>query len=248
MAAILAFPSTPSQSSLVEAAPPDRQQLQLVEELAQWVDDGSAFQAVAERPVATVIRDRRRSFELFRLFHGATPPGELLAGVPYGAAIARAAERQQLDPFLVAAIVEVESGFRPAAVSPVGAVGLMQVMPQTFADLGGGDAADPATNLRLGCRYLRQLLDLYGGDLELALAAYNAGPGNVARFGGVPPFSETRRYVERVLARYVSHHRDAWRGSEVAELLGTVVRGRRGTTALAALPPAGASATGLAAR
>lgn len=240
MAAVLAFPTTPSRSSVVAAAPPDRRHLELVEELALWVGDGAGFQLVSDRPVASAIRTQRQSFELFRHFNAGAGREVLLQQVPFGRLIQRAAAAEGVDPLLVAAIVEAESRFRPAAVSPKGALGLMQVMPQTAARFGGGDLADPGRNLQLGCRYLRELLDLYGGDLELGLAAYNAGPGNVARFGGVPPFRETRRYVERVLSRYVSHHRQVWRGSEVAELLGTVARGRHQRMALAGLPSAGA--------
>jgi soluble lytic murein transglycosylase-like protein len=113
-----------------------------------------------------------------------------------------AAERHGLDPELVLAVVGVESAFRPEAVSPKGAQGLMQLMPGTAASLGVEDAFDPEQNLDGGVRHLGTLLSLYGGDLKRALAAYNAGEGAVARHGGVPPFRETREYVKRVLERY----------------------------------------------
>jgi soluble lytic murein transglycosylase-like protein len=115
---------------------------------------------------------------------------------------AAAARRHGLDPDLVAAVVSVESAFRPQAVSPKGAQGLMQLMPRTAQSLGVADPLDPAQNLDGGARHLGQLLDLYGGDLVRALAAYNAGQGAVQRHGGVPPYRETQTYVKKVLDRY----------------------------------------------
>ena len=117
---------------------------------------------------------------------------------------AAAARRHGLDPDLVMAVVSVESGFRPQAVSPKGAQGLMQLMPRTASSLGVADAFDPAQNLDGGARHLGQLLTLYGGDLARALAAYNAGEGAVDRHRGVPPYRETRAYVKKVLERYGS--------------------------------------------
>jgi len=97
------------------------------------------------------------------------------------------------------AVAEAESGFNPRAVSPTGAAGLMQLMPSTARALGGTDGFDPWQNVLAGARYLRSLLDRFG-SLELALAAYNAGPGAVERWGGVPPYRETRSYVSKILA------------------------------------------------
>jgi hypothetical protein len=119
----------------------------------------------------------------------------------FGAMAAAAARRHDLDPELVRAVVAVESGFRPEAVSPKGAQGLMQLMPATARSLGVKDAFDPAANLDGGTRHLRALIDRYGGDVKRALAAYNAGEGAVARHGGVPPYAETRAYVRKVLLR-----------------------------------------------
>jgi soluble lytic murein transglycosylase-like protein len=118
-----------------------------------------------------------------------------------GLAVATA-RRHGLDPELVVAVVSVESAFRPEAVSPKGAQGLMQLMPKTAASLGVEDAFDPAQNLDGGARHLGQLLTVYGGDLARALAAYNAGEAAVHRHGGVPPYPETRAYVKKVLERY----------------------------------------------
>lgn len=113
-----------------------------------------------------------------------------------------AAARHGLEPALVRAVVSVESAFRARAVSPKGALGLMQLMPSTAAAVGVQDAFDPAQNLEGGTRHLASLLRAYGGDLQKALAAYNAGAGAVARYGGVPPYRETRDYVGKVLRKY----------------------------------------------
>lgn len=115
--------------------------------------------------------------------------------------IAESAAASGIDPSLLAAVISFESGFNPHATSAAGARGLMQLMPQTAASLGVTNAYDPEQNVRGGARYLRALLDRFG-SLELAVAAYNAGPAAVERYGGVPPYLETRTYVRNVLARY----------------------------------------------
>jgi len=115
-----------------------------------------------------------------------------------------AAQRNHLDPALLDAVIDQESGFRPDVVSGAGAVGLMQLMPATARELGFSDPFDPAQNIEGGAKYLRSLLDRYDGRLDLALAAYNAGPGAVDHFGGVPPYKETRAYVSAIMANYRS--------------------------------------------
>ncbi len=117
------------------------------------------------------------------------------------AALFRELERRfQLPPGLVGAVARAESGLNPRAVSPAGALGLMQLLPSTAWALGVEDPFDPVQNAEAGARYLRQLLERFHGDVRLALAAYNAGPGAVERYGGIPPYAETRAYVKKVLA------------------------------------------------
>lgn len=114
-----------------------------------------------------------------------------------------AARRHRVPERLLEALVEAESGFQVRAISPKGAMGLTQLMPETAVQLGIVDAFDAAANLDGGARHLRGLLDRYGGDLRLSLAAYNAGAGAVERYGmAVPPFAETRGYVRRVMQRH----------------------------------------------
>lgn len=107
-----------------------------------------------------------------------------------------------LDPKLVDALVRVESGYNPGAVSRKGAMGLMQLMPATASRLGVADPFDPEQNVRGGVREFARLVDVYRGNLQFALAAYNAGEGAVSRYRGIPPYKETRNYVSRILSIY----------------------------------------------
>ena len=122
-------------------------------------------------------------------------------GTPFAKEIFDASRTADLHPRLVEAVVQAESAFNPFAVSRVGAGGLMQLMPSVWLPQGVTNPYDPKTNLRLGCRHLKALLDRFG-DLSLALAAYNAGVATVEKSGGVPPYRETREFVRRVLARF----------------------------------------------
>lgn len=111
----------------------------------------------------------------------------------------KAAETYQVPVNLIKAVAKTESNFNPNAVSCCGAQGVMQLMPSTAAGLGVTDPFDAEQNIMGGTKYLSQMMDLYDGDVKLTLAAYNAGAGNVAKYGGVPPFKETQAYVERVM-------------------------------------------------
>ncbi len=114
----------------------------------------------------------------------------------------RAARAFHVDINLLKAVAKAESDFDPNCVSSAGAVGVMQLMPSTAATLGVKNAYDPEDNIMGGAKYLSSLSKMYGGDLSLTLAAYNAGSGNVEKYGGIPPFSETQSYVKRVLSYY----------------------------------------------
>jgi len=130
--------------------------------------------------------------------------GSVEAASAYDGLIDSSAARHGLDPALLKALIQAESGFNANAVSGAGARGLTQLMPGTAAALGVGDPFDPEQSIDAGARYLRQQIDRFG-DESLALAAYNAGPAAVARYGGIPPFTQTQNYVNRVLS-----YRDAY--------------------------------------
>ncbi|MDP9322732.1 MAG: lytic transglycosylase domain-containing protein [Acidobacteriota bacterium] len=124
----------------------------------------------------------------------------VLDGTPYAEIIAAAAEAHGVDPMLVRALIQVESGYRPRARSPRGAMGLMQLMPSTAREYNVRHPFEPKANIEAGIKHLKTLIDRFGDDVGLALAAYNAGPGAVEKFNGIPPYRETRSYVSRILA------------------------------------------------
>lgn len=121
--------------------------------------------------------------------------------------VSQAAQTYQVDPALVHAVIHAESGFNPQAISPKGASGLMQLMPDTARRYGVRDIFDPAENINGGVRYLRDLLQMFGQNKRLAVAAYNAGENAVLRFGGIPPYPETTHYVSRVLSLHSRYRR-----------------------------------------
>jgi soluble lytic murein transglycosylase-like protein len=148
---------------------------------------------------------------------GAAPAATGTAGAgaktPYAAEIDAAAKKYNVDPALLRGLIRQESNFNPNAGSPAGARGLTQLMPGTAAALGV-DASIPAQAIEGGAKYLRQQLDKFGKP-ELALAAYNAGPGAVSRYGGIPPYAETQNYVRKVMA-YAAEYRQAGAGGTVS--------------------------------
>jgi len=137
-----------------------------------------------------------------RLQPGVLPPTTRLTSASMSELIDALGAEYGLDPALIRAVIQVESNFNRKAISPKGAQGLMQLMPATVWRFSVGDAYDPRENIGAGAQYLRELLDLFRGDLTLALAAYNAGENAVLRYKGVPPYAETRDYVTKVLSLY----------------------------------------------
>lgn len=124
----------------------------------------------------------------------------VLKATPYGEIISAVSEAHGVDPLLVRALIQVESGYRPKARSRKGAMGLMQLMPATAREYKVRNPFDPRANIEAGIKHLKSLIDTFSGDVKLSLAAYNAGEGAVRKFNGVPPYRETRNYVTRILA------------------------------------------------
>ncbi|MGH9365401.1 MAG: lytic transglycosylase domain-containing protein [Thermoanaerobaculia bacterium] len=155
--------------------------------------------------VRVVVRDGKKVIYndgIAERVSGAWSAARVAAPSRFDDLIGAAALRQGLDPKLLKSVMLFESGFNPKAISRKGARGLMQLMPRTAAQHGVGDVHDPAQNVTAGARHLSYLMDLYRGDLEKTLAAYNAGESAVERYGGVPPYDETRGYVINILGAY----------------------------------------------
>ncbi|GAB3486485.1 lytic transglycosylase domain-containing protein [Azotobacter salinestris] len=161
--------------------------------------------------LTNVYRRERKSVRLRReppapppVFAAPAPRhGVPVGALPYASLVAVAAAEHGLPEALLHAVIRAESNYDPRAVSPKGAAGLMQLMPDTARELGVTDVWDPAANIRGGARYLKRLLEMFDQDLSLAVAAYNAGPGAVIGSGSaIPPFAETQRYVPKVLEYY----------------------------------------------
>ena len=214
---MIAFNSTPSDTAIPDPyrIPNPPPQDQALRDLAKWVvqSRGDRPRTVTPGDLDAALTHTPRRLGLLSPEAGEAARREQLAGVPYGPEIWKIAQRRGVDSLLVASIVQVESRFTRTALSPRGAVGLMQVLPSTGELYGVADLEnlnDPHVNLDVGCRYLGRLLKDFDGDLERAVAAYNAGPATVVRYGGVPPFRETKEYVRRVLAIYRERSDAAW--------------------------------------
>ena len=146
-----------------------------------------------------------------------------LENVRYDTLIAAAAGRHQVDHALIKAVIKAESNFNPRAISPKGAQGLMQLMPQTASILQVEDSFEPESNIEGGVRYLSYLINIYDGHLPFALAAYNAGEKAVARHRGIPPYAETRTYVRRVLDLYDRYRKEAAKAAAASPAAGADV-------------------------
>ena len=214
VAAILAATpreTAPGRHAEPPPQPPLQADIALFEEIQAWFElTPEGARSPGEEPLHLRVSRCRESFELFTGAADADAVNRLLQQIPYGGLILDAARAHDIDPLLVAAIVQTESSFNKEAVSPKGALGLMQMMPTTAADMGLANAHDPGENVNAGVTYLGWLLRRFDNDLVLALAAWNAGPGAVDRFGGMPTFRETRGFTNSVLRTYIQHHRTAW--------------------------------------
>jgi len=189
----------------VAPAPPQQQKFRSQQDrLAYWSPTEHRWKSV---PHANVQAAKSAAAEVDQYLGKSQPAQNSLGSTGFSqleidAAIDKAAAKHNVDPNLVRALVKVESNFNPNAVSRKGAMGLMQLMPQTARQLNLTNPFNPEQNVDAGVRHLKQLLESYGGDVRLSLAAYNAGSGAVARSAGIPRYAETRNYVKRITELY----------------------------------------------
>jgi hypothetical protein len=182
--------------------------------LEYWSASEHRWKSVPPANGATMRAARSAAAEVDRYLRKPAADGSALSSVggrvftslEVDAAIEQAAAEHNVDANLVRSVIKVESNFNPNAVSRKGAMGLMQLMPSTARQLNVTNPFDPEQNVDAGVRHLKKLLESYGGDVKLTLAAYNAGEGNVARSGGVPHFAETQNYVKRITNLYYGGH------------------------------------------
>ena len=221
---VVTLNSPPTLPSIPGPQPdsPSPKEVYILEEVAEWVlghPISDHFRAFSDSDIVDAVQQRQQSFELFRSFSEEGARKALLGRLPYGELIGENAERYRIDGLLLASIMQAESGFNAHAISPMGALGLMQVMPKTAGFHSVEDLLEPAINIDVGTRYFVSLLDRFDGNVALALAGYNAGPESINRFGGMPPYRETRAYVDRVLTQYVQLQRSLWQNSGESDWL-----------------------------
>jgi soluble lytic murein transglycosylase-like protein len=159
----------------------------------------AATATTPQASAASLTSPGSSQYSSYQPLTGETPSGGESGGGGYSSLIAAAAARNGIDPAVLHGLIQQESGFDPSSHSGAGAEGLTQLMPETAASLGVADPLNPAESIEGGARYLGSMLRQFGGNVEDALAAYNAGPGAVQQYGGVPPYAETQQYVSKVL-------------------------------------------------
>jgi hypothetical protein len=192
-------PEKATTLTLNESVPIDQQlagDLKAAQSIAEQVAGGvaSGVESVVQKPLELVTEAPKK----LALLSETVRQDFFHKEVPFGSIIYREAKKNNIRPELIAAVVQAESKFKPTARSGAGAVGLMQLVPRTGRWMGAKDLTNPAQNISAGAKYLRYLHERFGGNETSVIAAYNAGEGNVKRFRGVPPFKETRQYVQKV--------------------------------------------------
>ncbi len=203
---------SPSQSTLPAgelAAAARVRELQQLLEAARGVSTGTASTASTTAATATT-QSTPTAFAAALQAASATPASAALSegSSSYDALIEQAAQRNGVDPAVLHGLIQQESGFDPNSQSSAGAAGLTQLMPGTASSLGVADPLNPAESIEGGARYLSQMMAKFGGNTSEALAAYNAGPGAVTQYGGVPPYAETQSYVTKVLGYAETYRRE----------------------------------------